>query len=54
MIALADAAQELLRAQAAAAHPDHGEHLVPVQVDERAPDHLLVAADHLLAAVEPR
>jgi len=33
-----DAAQEFLGAQDAAAHPDHREHLVPVQVDEWATD----------------
>src|SRR5215475_13586072 len=52
VIALPDVAQQFLRPKDAARHPHHREHLVPVQVHQRAPEYLLVAPDHLVAAVE--
>src|SRR6202034_805496 len=54
VVTLTDAAQQGLGAHDAAAHPCHRENLVPVEIDQRATDHLLEPVDDLLAAVEAR
>src|SRR5271168_833908 len=54
VVALADAAQQDLCAQDATSHARHREDLIPVEIDQRAADHLFVAASHLLAAFETR
>src|ERR1700730_15689634 len=54
VIALADLAQQHLRAQDAAAHAHHGEDFIPAEIDQLSANQVLVASDNLLAGVEPR
>jgi hypothetical protein len=54
VVGLSIRAQQNLRAQNGAPHPHHRKDLVPVEIDQRAADHLLVAPDHVRAAIAPR